>query len=74
MARGYDGVVLKTMIDLVLVKKDMLRYVQDMRGMGQGLSGHYIVLCQVRLVGAWVKRIKVVNGDRRISSEKLREL
>ena len=35
------------MIDLVLVKRDMLRYVQDMRavrGMGRGLSGHYVVL------------------------------
>ena len=32
MARGQDGVKVKSMIDLVLVKKDMIRYVQDVRG------------------------------------------
>ena len=31
VARGQDGVELKSMIDLVLVKRDMLRYVQDVR-------------------------------------------
>ena len=31
MARGQDGVEVKDMMDLVLVKKDMLRYVQDER-------------------------------------------
>ena len=43
------------MIDLVLGKKDMLRYVQDVRagrGMGRGLSDHHVILCKVRLVGA----------------------
>ena len=62
------------MIDLVLVKKDMLRYVQDMRavrGMGHGLSDHCIVLCKVRLVGVWIKRREVVVGAKRIRSEKL---
>ena len=42
------------MVDLVLVKKDMLCYVQDVRavrGMGQGLSEHHVLLCKVRLVG-----------------------
>ena len=37
VARGQDGVELKNMIDLLLVKKDMLRFVQDVRtvrGMG----------------------------------------
>ena len=55
------------MIDLVLVKKDMLRYVQDVRavrGMGRGLSDHYVVLRKGQLVGAWIRRIR---------SEKLRE-
>ena len=50
------GVEIKSMIDLVLVKKDMLHYVQGvrvMRGMGRGLSEHHVVLCKVRLVGAW---------------------
>ena len=43
------------MIDLVLVKKGMLRDVQvvrAVRGMGRGLSDHHVVLCKVRLVGA----------------------
>ena len=46
---------IKSIIDLVLVKRDMLRYVQDvraMKGMEHGLSDHYVVLCKVRLVGA----------------------
>ena len=37
MAKNKDGMEVKTMIDLVLVKKDILRYVQDVRavrGMG----------------------------------------
>ena len=56
------------MIDLVLVKKNMLRYEQDVRvvrGMGRGLSDHY-VLCKVRFVGAWIKRREVVVGARRM--------
>ena len=31
LASGQDEVEAKSMIDLVLVKKDMLHYVQDMR-------------------------------------------
>ena len=64
------------LLDLVLVKRDMLRCVQDartVRGMGRGLSDLYVVLCKVRLVGAWSKRREVVVGVRRIRSEKLRE-
>ena len=37
VARGQDGVEVKSMIDPVQVKKDMLRFVQDVRavrGMG----------------------------------------
>ena len=62
--------------DLLLVKKDMLHFIQDVkavRGMGQGISDHHIVLCKVRLVGAWIKRREVVVGTRKIRSEKLRE-
>ena len=43
------------MIDLVLVKKDMLLYVQDVsaeRGMGRVLSDHQVVLRKVRLLEA----------------------
>ena len=43
------------------------------RGMGRDLSEHYVVLCKVRLVGAWIKRREVVVEARRIRSEKLRE-
>ena len=51
VAKGQGGVKTKSMIDLVLVKRDMLRYVQDVRavrGMGHDLSNHYVVLCKVR--------------------------
>ena len=64
------------MIDLVLVKKDMLCYVQGMRavrGMGRGFSDHHVVLCKVRSVGVWIKRRDVVVGARRNKSEKLIE-
>ena len=40
---------------------------------GSSLSDHYVVLCKVRLVGAWIKRRGVVVGARGIRSEKLRE-
>ena len=73
MARGQDGVKVKSKRYLVLVNNDILRYVQDVRGKGQGLSDHHVVLCKVRSVGAWMKRRYVVVGARRIRSEKLRE-
>ena len=44
-----------------------------MRGRGCGFSDHYVVLCKVRSVGAWIKRREVVVGARRIRSAKLRE-
>ena len=47
-----------SMIDLVLAKRELLQYVQDVR---------------VRLEGTCIKRIEVVNGNRRIKSEKLKE-
>ena len=43
------------------------------RGMGRGLSDHHVVLCKVRLVGAWIKRRYVAVLARRIRSEKLRD-
>ena len=76
VVRSRDCVEIKSMIDLVLVKRDMLRYVQDVRavgGMGRGLSDHHVVLCKVRLVGTWIKRREVVIVARRIRSKKLRE-
>ena len=54
----------------------MLQYVQDVRvvrGMGRGFSDHHVVLCKVRLVGAWIKRREVLVGARRIRSGKLRK-
>ena len=65
VARGRDGVEIKSMIDLMLVKRNMLRYVHDVRavrGMGLGLSDQYVVLCKARLVGAWIKRKEMVVG------------
>ena len=62
--RGQDGMEVKSMIDLVLVKKDMLHYVQNVRivrTMGRGLSDHHVGLCKVRLVGIWIKRGEEVD-------------
>ena len=64
------------MIDLVLVKRNILRYAQDMRAVREterGLLDHHVVLCKVRLVGVWIKRREVVVRAKRIRSEKLRE-
>ena len=49
VAKVRGGVKIKSMIDLVLVKRDMLRYVQDVRAVrriGCALSDHYVVLCK----------------------------
>ena len=57
------------MKDLMLVKKDMLHYVYDeraVRGMGQVLLVHHVILCKVRLVGTWLERREVMNGARRV--------
>ena len=40
------------------------------RGMGQGLSDYDVVLCKSSW---WIKRREVVDGARRIRSEKQRE-
>ena len=64
------------MINPVLVKRDMLYFVQDVmtvRGMGRGISDHHVVLIKVRLEGTWIKMRVVVDGARRGRSEKLRE-
>ena len=53
------------MINLVLVKMDMLGYVQNVRvvrGMGCGLSDQDVVLFKFRLIGVWIKRREVVVG------------
>ena len=62
VARGQAGVAVKCMIDLVLVKKNMLRYgqgVRAVRGIGLGFSYHHVVLRKVRLAGAWIKKREV---------------
>ena len=41
--------------------------------MDEAPPDHYVVLCKVRLVGAWIKMREVVVGARRVRSEKLRE-
>ena len=74
-ARVQDRVEVKSMIELVLVKKDLLSYVQDVRavrGIGRSLSDYHVVLCKVRLLGAWIMRKDVAYGARRIRSVKLR--
>ena len=54
VARVQDEVEIESMIDLVLVNRDMLCYlynVKAVRGMRQCPSNHHVVLCKVRLVG-----------------------
>ena len=49
MVRSRDRLEAMIIIDVVLVEKDMLGYVQYMRavrGVGQGLSDHQVVLCK----------------------------
>ena len=73
VGKGRGGIEIKSMIDIMLVKRDMLRYVQDvreMRGMGCGLSDHYDVLCKVRLVKVWIKRREVMVAARRIMHDR----
>ena len=67
VAKGQDGVEVMIIIDLVMVKKYMLCYVHDGRGMRQSLLDPHDVLC------TWIKRRKVLNEARRIRSGKLRE-
>src|SRR5678816_1653157 len=72
---GRDGSEVKSMIDFVLVKK-MLKYVLDVksvRGLGLGLSDHYVVLCKIKLVGAWMERKVIRKEVGKIKSEKLSE-
>ena len=55
--RGQDGMEVKSMIDLVLMKNEMLSCGQDVRAVRlMALSDHHFVLCKVRLVGGWIKR------------------
>ena len=71
-----DGLEVKSLIDLVLVKKEMQKYVLDVkavRGLGMGISDHYIVLCKIRLVGTWMEKKEIRKGVGRIKSEKLNE-
>ena len=51
VARVQDGVEIKGIIDLVQVKRDMLKYVQDVRGMERGIPDHSVVPCTMKLVG-----------------------
>ena len=54
-SRDQDGMEVQSMIELVLVKKDMLRYGQEVRAvrrMGRGLLDHSLVICKVSFMGA----------------------
>ena len=50
MAGGQDGVEVVSMMDLFLVKKDIL-VLGAMRGVERGLLNHHVVLCKVRSAG-----------------------
>ena len=64
----------RSMIDLVLFKRNMLKDVCDVkciRGLSGGLSDHMIVLCKLRVIGTWMRRQEKASEGKRIRSEKL---
>ena len=76
VARIQDGVEVVSVVDLLLVKRDLPHYMQNVmvvKGMGRSPSDQHVVLGKFRLVGARIKRREVVDGARRIRSEKLWE-
>ena len=67
LVRGQDGVEVKSMVDLVLGMKDILRYmncVRAAREVGRGPSDHHVLLCKIRLVGTKTKRGEVMDRAR----------
>ena len=69
-----DGRVERSMIDFVLVKKEMLKYVMDVRvvrGLSMDISDHIVVLCKIKLVGVWLEKKEVRKVVGRIKCEKL---
>ena len=45
-------------MDLLLVRRDILKNVRDikiMRGMGKSSQDHYVVLCKLKLMVTWIK-------------------
>ena len=62
VARGQDGVEVKIMTELMLAKMDMLLFMQDVRA----VRDHHAVLCNVRLVGTWIKMRVADRAKRRI--------
>ena len=65
----------RSMIDLILVKRDMLKYLCDVkvvRGLSGDLSDHLIVLCKIRLIGTWMERKERNRKGERIRSERLK--
>ena len=63
-----------SVIELELGKGDMLKHVQDVkavRGMGQGISDHSVLLCKGKSLGTWMKRREKVNGAGIIKNENL---
>ena len=74
VAIGQGRMEVMSMINLVVVKRDMLLYVQDVRAVrkrGRGLSDQDVVLCKGRL--GIIKVKGVLKRARRFRSEKLRK-
>ena len=52
VARGKDGMKFKRIINLVLVNRNRLKYVYEMktvRGLGRNISNHSILLIKVKM-------------------------
>ena len=67
VVRNQDGLEVMSMIDWVLVKRNMLKYKHDVKkvwGMGWGISDYYLTMRKVRLVDTWIKRKKMNRAQR----------
>ena len=62
-----------SMTDLVHIVLQYAQNVRTVKGIGLGLSSHYVILCNVRMADSWIKRRNVVNGNSGIRSDKLIE-
>ena len=72
---GRDG-ERNSMIDYVLVRKELLKWVFDVRaaiGLSGGISDHVMVLCRVKFENVWWKPRVKENSESRIKVEKLIE-
>ena len=60
-AKGQVGVEVKSMIDLVYLHLHYVQVLRGVRGVGRGITDSHVVLCNVRVVGSWIRRREVLE-------------